>query len=74
MVNKANRVMGIARKTFSNLSCEIFISIFKALVRPHLEYATPVWSPHGHGNGYLKTKIEDVQRRATKRIPGMKDL
>ena len=74
MVNKANRVMGIARKTFSNLNCEIFIPIFKALVRPHLEYAAPVWSPHGHGSGHLKTKIEDVQRRATKRIPGMKDL
>ena len=74
IVNKANRVMGIARRTFSHLNNEIFLPIFKALVRPHLEYAAPVWSPHGHGNGHLKTKLENVQRRATKRLPGMKDL
>ena len=40
-------------------------------MRPNLEYAVPVWSPH------LKKdirKIEAVQRRATKQINGLKDL
>ena len=49
----------------------IFKQLFKSLVRPHLEYAAPVWSPH---NENLKKLIENVQKRATKRIPGFSDL
>ena len=71
IVKKANRVMGITRRTFTNLDSEVFLPIFKSLVRPHLEYAAPVWSPHLDD---LKKKVEDVQRRATKKLPGMKDL
>ena len=71
MVKKANRVMGITRRTFTNLNSEIFLPIFKGLVRPQLEYAAPVWSPHLDN---LTKKVEDVQRRATKRLPGMHDL
>ena len=70
-VNKANRVMGITRRTFDHLNHTSFLYIFKALVRPHLEYAAPVWSPH---HDYLKKVVEGVQRRATKRLPGMYDL
>ena len=62
--------MGITRRTFTNLNSEVFLPIFKSLVRPHLEYAAPVWSPHLDD---LKKKVEDVQRRATKKLPGMKD-
>ena len=64
-INKANRVMAIARKTFDFMNEDIFLNIFKGLVRPHLEYATAVWSPH------LIEHIDDlenVQRRATKKF------
>ena len=44
-INKANRVMAIARKTFDFMNEDIFLNIFKGLVRPHLKYATAVWSP-----------------------------
>ena len=44
-INKANRVMAIARKTFDFMNEDIFLNIFKGLVRPHLKYATVVWSP-----------------------------
>ena len=47
------------------------ILLYKALVRPHLEYANQIWSP------YLKkhiTEIENVQRRATRQIPDMQNL
>ena len=49
----------------------MFVLLFRALVRPILEYAQSVWSP------YLKKHIdmiENVQRRSTKVIPGFKNL
>ena len=50
---------------------QCFCTIFKSLIRPHIEYANKIWSPH------LKkhiTSLENVQRRATKLIPGFKDI
>jgi hypothetical protein len=69
--NKANRVMGMIRRTFTYLDKETFSLLFKGMVRPHLEYAVSVWSPHMK---YQVIQIEQVQRRATKLIPGLKDL
>ena len=40
-------------------------------MRPHLEYGAPVWSPYV---GKLAELVENVQRRATKTIPGFFDL
>ncbi len=69
-VNKANQIVGIIRRTFSSLDHKSFSLLFKALVRPHLEYANSVWNPY-------KSKdiesIENVQRRATKMLPHMSD-
>ena len=70
-IKKANCVMGIIRRSFQFMDHTLFKKLFKAMVRPHLEYANPTWSPQ------LKkhiTAIENVQRRATKLIPGMKNL
>ena len=70
-VNKANRILAIARKTFYHVDQDMFMLIYKGLIRPHLEYATSVWSSH------LMKHIEDienVQRRATKQIPGISHL
>ena len=50
---------------------EMFAQIFKGLVRPHVEYAAPVWNPH---KIYQIEAIENVQRRATKIIPGLSHL
>ncbi len=70
-ITKANAIMGVVRRSFRHLDSHIFPKIFKTMIRPHLEYAAPVWSP------YLKNdiiKIERVQRRATKQVPDLKDM
>ena len=70
-INKANSLMGIIRRTFDHMDEQYFSTIFKSLIRPHIEYANQIWSPH------LKkhtTYLENVQRRATKLIPGFKDI
>ena len=59
--------MGLIRRTFTYIDEPTFLMLYKALVRPHLEYANSVWNP------YI-TALENVQRRATKLIPGFKDM
>ena len=62
-INKAYSFLGIIKRNFTYLSTDAFITLYKSLVRPHLEYAVQVWSPYSVA--YIK-KIEKVQMRATK--------
>ena len=57
-VNKANKVLGLLKRTVGSKNREIFSILYRSLVRPILEYASPVWSP------YLvkdKRAIESIQ-------------
>ena len=63
IVNKANKVLGVIKRSLGNDNRHAFSCLFKLLVRPILEYAAPVWSP------YQKKDIESsekVQRRASR--------
>ena len=53
------------------LNEEIFVPLYKSLVRSHFDYGMSVWTPHLVK--YIKA-IESVQRRATKMILTIKDL
>ena len=70
-INKANSIMGLIRRTFTYLNEHNFRYLFQALVRPHLEYAAAVWSPYKQKD---IDNLENVQRRATKQIPSLKNL
>ena len=70
-VKKANTITGLIRRTFTHLNKTTFKKLYKALVRPHLEYGVPVWSPHLQKN--IK-KIESVQRRATKQVNDLHNI
>ena len=63
IVNNADIVVGLQKRTVGSKNRKIFSMLYKSLVRPILEYACPVWSP------YLvkeKLAVEKVQRRASR--------
>ena len=69
--SSAQRILNLIRLTFYQLDIASFSHIYKAIVRPRLEYCIPAWSP------YLQKDIivlERVQRRATRMIPSLKTL
>jgi hypothetical protein len=43
-VKKANRLVGLIRRTYTYLGEGSFRLLFKSLVRPHFEYAVSVWN------------------------------
>ena len=45
VINKANRLLGLIKKCFVNISIESFIILYKSLVRPCLEYGNVIWGP-----------------------------
>ncbi|KAK4321316.1 hypothetical protein Pmani_007892 [Petrolisthes manimaculis] len=42
-LNKANKIVGLIRRSFVHLEPEVFKPLFTALVRPHLEYANQIF-------------------------------
>ena len=67
----ANRNLGLIFRTFTCIDKEIFLNLFKSLVRPHLEYASTVWCPVFKKN---RVAIENVQRLATKLVTSISHL
>jgi hypothetical protein len=68
VVKSANRTLGLIKRTFTTRDSVTMLNLYKALVRPKLEYSMSAWRPH------LKKDIElleGVQRRATKLIYGL---
>ena len=68
--SKANRVMGMIKKTISFKVLKIMLNLYKTLVRPHVDYGSSAWNPH-----YKKDKelLERIQHRYTKMIKDMRD-
>ena len=63
--------MGLIRRSFTYLDGNTFKQLFKALVRPHLEYSNSVWHPR---TKKIKDQLENVLRRGTKCINDIGDL
>jgi hypothetical protein len=71
LVRRANQRASLIHRCFLSRNTANLIKAFKVYVRPILEYASSVWSPSHIG---LINGIENVQRRFTKRLPGLSDL
>jgi len=65
VTNKANRILGLIKRSFACLDSDMLVRLYKSMVQPILEYANVIWGPY-----YLmdQRKVEAVQRRATKLI------
>ena len=64
---KANQILGIIKKSYQTRDAVTISTLYKAMVRPHLEYANSIWGPFYKGN--IK-KAEAFQHRATKTYSG----
>ena len=62
---------GMIRRNIAYKDKSLIVPLYKAIVRPHLEYCIQAWSPYLRKDIYMHEKI---QRRATKLIPGLRDL
>ena len=60
--SKARRLVGLLYRRFSaSVDNHSLLEMYKLLVRPHMEYAAPVWSPHLAKD---KDNLEKVQKFA----------
>jgi len=51
-INKAYSVLCIIRRNFIYMDEHTFILLYKAMVRPHIEFAKSVWCPY---------KLDDIK-------------
>ncbi len=69
--NKARGMLYLMKRSLTCLTKEIFLPLYRALVRPHLEYAIQANCP------YLKKDIyhlERIQRAAARWVKSLRDL
>ena len=71
VAKRANQILGLIYRTFECKSHKIVSQLYKSLVRPHLDYCSPVWRPHLQKDINL---LERVQRRVTRMVEGYREL
>ena len=69
--SKGSQVLGMIRRNITYKEKSLIVPLYKAIVRPHLEYCIQAWNPHLRKDIDM---LEKIQRRATKLIPGLRDL
>ena len=69
--SKGNQVLVMIRRNITYKENSLTVPLYNAIVRPHLEYCIQAWKPH-----LMKDidMLEKIKRRATKLIPGLRDL
>ena len=59
VVNQANRMLGLIRRSYTYLDSQSLLKLYTSLVRPTLEYANAAWTPILRRDQIL---LENVQR------------
>ena len=70
-VQMAQSTLAMLKRTFVYWDAKMFVLLFTIYVRPHLEYCAAVWNPSRKRE---VTRLEQVQRRATKLVPQIRHL
>ena len=68
---KAQKILGYIKRQFKTRKKKTILTLYNALVRPHLEYNVQFWSPSLRKD---IERLEAVQARATKLIPSIRHL
>lgn len=66
-VNKANSILGLLKRNLWSCSSRTKEIAYKTLVRPRLEYCSPIWDPHQKVH---QVNLEKVQRRSARFVTG----
>ena len=57
-ISTANKMLGIIKRTFISKEKTVLLTLYKSIVRSHLEYANVIW------NNFLK-KTVTINRKST---------
>ena len=68
IVQSASRAASLIMRTFKCKKPVFMVKMFNTFIRSKLEYASSIWNPHSK---ILINQIENVQRKFTKRLPGL---
>ena len=70
-VKKGNQYTGWILRSFRTRDNRAMMTLFRAMVLPHLEYCCQLWSPVDKGQ---IRQIEAIQRRFTSKLSGLETL
>jgi len=71
ILTKATQRAGVFFRGFSSRHPALVRKLFITYIRPILECKSNIWNPT---KKYLKDKLENIQRRFTKRVPSLSHL
>ena len=69
--SKANRMLGLISRTIKYKNPAVLTTLYKSLVRPHLEYCSATWNPHYNKDKFL---LERIQHSLTQIFPHLRPL
>ena len=59
--SKGNQVLGMIRRNITYKQKSLIVPLYKAIVRPHLEYCIQTWNPHLRKDIYMLKKYRGEQ-------------